>query len=117
MAQNTSDLIGTEVQEPAPAVETETIVDTEPEVSNSGSETSTPDSSSGNESEYIGSTSPVTETVYVQSSEYEVQILQQIKVTNGLMGISIAFQIFFLALFFLVFFIKIIKNNVTNLTY
>lgn len=46
---------------------------------------------------------------------YDDEVLLQLKVTNGLMGIQIALQIFFLALFFLVFFMRIIKNNVTNL--
>ena len=46
---------------------------------------------------------------------YEDQILFELKVTNGLLGISLAMNIFFLGLFFFVFFLKVIKNNVTNL--
>lgn len=49
------------------------------------------------------------------SLSYDEQILAELKVTNGLLGFSIALNIFFLGLFFLVFFIKVIKNNVTNL--
>lgn len=49
------------------------------------------------------------------SSDYDADILYQLQVTNGLLGITIALKIILLALFIMVFFIKIIKNNVTNL--
>lgn len=48
------------------------------------------------------------------SSDYD-ELLSKVEVTNSLLGISIALQIFFFAFVFMVFFIKIIKNNVTNL--
>lgn len=126
MAQNTSDfeIPGTEAQEPEQVAETETIVETEPEsnsetitegnsesISESGSDSSAPESSPSIES---GDTGTVYQEIVV-SSEYDEQILVQLQVTNNLLGISLALQIFFLGLFFLVFFIKIIKNNVTNL--
>lgn len=47
------------------------------------------------------------------TSDYS-DLLAQIKVTNGLLGVSIALQIFNFSLFIMVFFIKIIKNNVTK---
>ena len=118
MAQNTSDfeIPGTESQEPEEVAETETIVDTEPEsnsetIPESGSDSSAPESSPSIES---GDTGTVYQEIVV-SSEYDEQLLIQLQVTNNLLGISLALQIFFLGLFFLVFFIKIIKNNVTNL--
>lgn len=54
-------------------------------------------------------------TVMTFSDEYSEQILYEVQVTNALLGVSIALEIFFMALFFFVFFIKVIKNNVTNL--
>lgn len=66
------------------------------------------------ESELLPYTETVYETVYM-TGEYDEQILFELQVTNNLLGHMIALQIFFLGLFFLVFFIKIIKNNVTNL--
>lgn len=56
----------------------------------------------------------VTEVVYM-TGEYDADILTQLKVTNNLMGIMLALQIFLLAFIFLSFFIRIIKDNVTNL--
>lgn len=66
------------------------------------------------ESELLPYTETVYETVYM-TGEYDEQILFELQVTNSLLGQLIALQIFFLACFFLVFFIKLIKNNVTNL--
>lgn len=66
-------------------------------------------------SETVPGTELFSEVVYLQATEIDEQILAQSKVTNNLLGISIALQIFCLGLFFLVFFYKIIKNNVTDL--
>lgn len=51
----------------------------------------------------------------VVTSSYDEQILFELKVSNSLMGIQIAIDVLFLALFFLVFFMTIIRNNITNL--
>ena len=66
------------------------------------------------ESELLSYSETVYETVYM-TGEYDEQILLQLQVTNNLLGHFFALQIFLLALFFLVFFIKLLKNNVTNL--
>ena len=49
-----------------------------------------------------------------ESSDYDTDLLYQIQVTNNLLGISIGLQIIILTFFMMVFFIKVIKNNVTN---
>lgn len=65
--------------------------------------------------ETVPETEAYQEVVYIQATELDEQLLAQSKVTNNLLGISIALQFFFFALFFFVFFYGIIKNNVTNL--
>lgn len=54
------------------------------------------------------------QTAVVADTSLDEQILHELQVANNLMGINLALMIFFLGLFFLVFFIRIIKNNVTN---
>lgn len=54
------------------------------------------------------------ETIVVSSSCDE-DILLQLQVTNNLLGIQLALNIFLLAFAFLKFVYKIIRNNVTNL--
>lgn len=48
-------------------------------------------------------------------SSYDEQIVFQLEVTNHLLGLSIALHIFLLALIVFFFFLKVIRNNVTNL--
>lgn len=96
MAQSTSESIDEVLEE----LEQETLVSTE-ETTEFSTET-------------VSETELFNEVVYLQATEIDEQILAQIKVSNNLLGISIAFQIFFLGLFFVVFFIKIIKNNIIN---
>lgn len=55
-----------------------------------------------------------TYSVTVESSDYEIELLSQIRVTNSLLGVEIALHVFMLAFAIMVFFIKVIKNNVTN---
>lgn len=43
-----------------------------------------------------------------------VTVSEQIEVTNQLMGMQIVFDFLFLGFFFIVFFISLIKNNVTR---
>lgn len=103
MAQSTSESIDLVSEE----LEQQTATSTDTEIN---TETAT---------ELPGETVPETElfqeVVYIQATELDEQLLAQSKVTNNLLGISIALQIFCLGLFFLVFFYKIIKNNVTDL--
>lgn len=55
-----------------------------------------------------------TEVVYM-TGEHDADILTQLQVTNNLLGIILALQVFLLAFTFLKFFIRVIKDNVTNL--
>lgn len=48
------------------------------------------------------------------SGSLNEEILVQLQVTNNLLGIMVALHIFLLGFVFLVFFMKIIKNNVTR---
>lgn len=43
-----------------------------------------------------------------------VTVSEQLEVTNHLLGMQIGFDVLFLGLFFIVFFINVIKNNVTR---
>ena len=97
MAQSTSESIDEVLEE----LEQQTLVSTE-ETTEFSTET-------------VSETELFNEVVYLQATEIDEQILAQSKVTNNLLGISIALQILCLGLFFIVFFIKIIKHNVTDL--
>lgn len=64
-----------------------------------------------------GETAPASsETViYSETGSYDADILYQLRVTNSLLGVSIALNILFLAFFILIFFVRVIQHNVTNL--
>lgn len=68
-----------------------------------------------NSTEDDKSASDSSDVMYSETGSYDADILYQLQVTNSLLGISIALDIFLLAFFILIFFIKVIKNNVTNL--
>lgn len=56
------------------------------------------------------------EAIFSETSSGAVDedILIQLQVTNNLLGIMLALQIFLLGFVFFVFFMKVIKNNVTK---
>ena len=56
----------------------------------------------------------VTQEVVYMTGEHDADILTQLQVTNNLLGIILALQVFMLAFTFLKFFIRVIKDNVTN---
>lgn len=53
---------------------------------------------------------PETSTEEVET----VTVSEQLEVTNHLLGMQIGFDVLFLGLFFILFFIQVIKNNVTR---
>lgn len=96
-------------------LDTEFVIDTESGLADDVRETGTEEATELSPGSDSGGAASFEAGVYTETGSCDDEILYQLKVTNNLLGVLIALNLLILSLFIFVFFLKVIRNNVTNI--